>query len=126
MMCIRLSFTFRPLKRPEYRLNPFRIRFQHGKERPSCRIVRDIFRQRISAQIDISVNRFADGDADGVTIVRGQRGGQQALRIDIVAFNAANPHAAVDWRGGTASVPALAPGRMTAYPSLRKVRPFPV
>ena len=37
------------------------------------RIVRDIFRQRISAQIDISINRLSDGDADGVTIVRGQR-----------------------------------------------------
>lgn len=72
-------------------LSPVRIRFQHRENRPTSRIICDILRQSISSQSDISVNSHSDGHADGVTSVRCQRGSQQAIRVNAVEFNAANP-----------------------------------
>ena len=72
-------------------LNFVRIRFQHGQQRPLRGIVCDIFRQSIRSQSDISVKGHSDSNADGVTIVRCQRGSQQAVRINTARFNAANP-----------------------------------
>lgn len=42
-----------------------RIRVQHGKDRPTRRIVCDIVRQRISPQVDISVSSPSNGNPDG-------------------------------------------------------------
>ncbi len=67
-----------------------RIRVQHGKDRPTRRIVCDIVRQRISPQVDISVSSPSNGNPDGVTIVCCQSGSQQAIGINAEGFYSTN------------------------------------